>query len=91
MHSRTTDGPTNGASPGWFRRSLGVFRYSRRAVELVWATSRGLTVALAALTLIAGLLPPAIAWTGSLIIDAVVAAIDSGAAAERAQALLGNL
>src|SRR3546814_18418259 len=36
---------------------LGVFRYSRRAVELVWSTSRGLTVALGLLTLVAGLLP----------------------------------
>src|SRR3546814_18697589 len=53
---------------------LGVFRYSRRAVELVWSTSRGLTVALGLLTLVAGLLPAGVAWIGALIIDAVVAA-----------------
>ena len=53
---------------------LGVFRYSRRAVELVWSTSRGLTVALGLLTLVAGLLPAGVAWVGALIIDAVVAA-----------------
>src|SRR3546814_7170647 len=50
---------------------LGVFRYSRRAVELVWSTSRGLTVALGLLTLVAGLLPAGVAWIGALIIDAV--------------------
>ena len=33
---------------------LGVFRYSRRAVELVWSTHRGLTISLAILTVTAG-------------------------------------
>ena len=57
------------------RRSfLGVFRYSRRALELVWTTSRTLTVALGILTLVAGILPAGMAWVGALIIDAVVAA-----------------
>jgi ATP-binding cassette subfamily B protein len=57
------------------RRSfLGVFRYSRRALGLVWSTHRGLTVALGMLTVAAGVLPAAMAWVGALIIDAVVAA-----------------
>ena len=56
------------------RGFLGVFRYSRRAMELVWTTNRRLTVALAVLTLLAGVLPAAMAWVGALIIDAVVAA-----------------
>jgi len=57
------------------RRSfLGVFRYSRRALGLVWTTSRQLTLVLGALTLVAGVLPAAMAWVGALIIDAVVAA-----------------
>jgi ATP-binding cassette subfamily B protein len=56
------------------RGFLGVFRYSRRALELVWTTNRRLTVALALLTLAAGVLPAAMAWVGALIIDAVVAA-----------------
>lgn len=56
------------------RGILGVFRYSRRAIELVWTTSPRLTVILAVVTLLAGLLPAAIAWVGALIIDAVVAA-----------------
>ncbi|KAF0286548.1 ABC transporter permease [Spiribacter sp. SSL99] len=56
---------------------LGVFRYSRRAIELVWQTSRLLTLVLATGTLVAGLLPAAAAWVGQLIVDGVVAAIDA--------------
>ena len=55
---------------------LGVFRYSRRAVVLVWSTHKGLTVALAVLTVTAGVLPAGIAYVGKLIVDAVVAQID---------------
>ncbi|MBL0162580.1 MAG: ABC transporter ATP-binding protein [Xanthomonadales bacterium] len=54
------------------RSFLGTFRFSRRAVELVWSTSHALTIALGALTLIAGLLPAGIAWVGAHIVDAVV-------------------
>jgi ATP-binding cassette subfamily B protein len=80
-HPTSTSGPPADAP----RRSyLGVFRYSRRALELVWTTSRALTLALGALTLVAGVLPAAMAWVGALIIDAVVAATavyrDTGAA-----------
>jgi ATP-binding cassette subfamily B protein len=57
------------------RQFLGVFRYSRRAVELVWSTSRRLTVAFALLTVVAGVLPAAVAWVGQLIVDSVVAAM----------------
>ena len=56
------------------RQFLGVFRYSRRALGLVWSTSRVLTVILGVVTVLAGVLPAAIAWFGALIIDAVVAA-----------------
>ena len=62
---------------GFLRRALGVFAYSRRALELVWTTSRSLTLTLAVLTVLAGVLPAAIAWVGKLIVDAVVAAIDA--------------
>jgi ATP-binding cassette subfamily B protein len=62
--------PPEATSRGFF----GVFRYSRRAMELVWTTNRQLTVALAVLTLLAGVLPAAMAWVGALIIDAVLAA-----------------
>jgi ATP-binding cassette subfamily B protein len=55
-----------------------VFRYTRHAIELVWSTSRPLTIALAGLTLAAGVLPAGIAWVGARIVDAVVAAIAAG-------------
>src|SRR6185437_3789356 len=58
---------------------FGVFKYSRRAVELVWSTSHGLTVALAVLTIIAGVLPASVAFVGSRIVDSVVAAMRTGA------------
>ncbi|MBV6624352.1 MAG: ABC transporter ATP-binding protein [Rivularia sp. (in: Bacteria)] len=54
------------------RQSFAVFRYSGRAVNLVWTTNRTLTIILAVLTLVAGLLPAAVAYIGKLIVDAVV-------------------
>ncbi|TLZ08739.1 MAG: ABC transporter ATP-binding protein [Gammaproteobacteria bacterium] len=55
-----------------------MFRYSRRALELVWSTNGALTVALGLLTLAAGVLPASVAYVGALIVDAVVGAIRSG-------------
>ena len=69
----------------FWRRTTGVFRYTLRALELVWATSRPLTFVLGGLTLTAGLLPGAIAWTGKQLIDAVVHA--SGGAGDASLAL----
>src|SRR5580658_5415792 len=66
------------------RGFFGVFRYSRRALELVWSTNRTLTLALAAFTLAAGILPAAVAYVGALIVDAVVNAIRTGASAQHA-------
>ena len=63
------------STASFFTRFLGVFVYSRRALGLVWTTSRGLTIALAVLTLIAGVLPAVIAYIGQLIVDGVVAAM----------------
>ncbi|MBD2627989.1 ABC transporter ATP-binding protein [Trichormus variabilis] len=54
------------------RQSLTVFRYGGRAVSLVWTTSHSLTILLAILTLVTGLLPAAISYIGKLIVDAVV-------------------
>ena len=56
---------------------FGVFGYSRRAVSLVWSTNRSLTLAIAGLTALAGVLPAAVAWVGARIVDAVVSAIAS--------------
>ncbi len=63
------------ADVGFTTRALGVFGYTTRAIELVWTTSRPLTVTLGVLTLIAGILPAAIAWVGQLIVDGVVFAM----------------
>ncbi|MHB8815295.1 MAG: ABC transporter ATP-binding protein [Steroidobacteraceae bacterium] len=65
------------------RGFFGVFRYSRRAIELVWRTNRMLTLSLAGLTVIAGLLPASVFYVGSLIVDAVVSAIRAGGADTR--------
>ena len=59
---------------GQLRGFVGVFRYSRRALGLVWSTSQPLTIALGVLTLLAGTLPAGIAWVGAQIVDAVLAA-----------------
>lgn len=72
---------SDNASTAFARGFFGVFRYSRRALELVWTTSRALTVALALLTLLAGVLPAAVAYVGALIVDSVVAAIRTYAGA----------
>ncbi|MEM7276477.1 MAG: ABC transporter ATP-binding protein [Pseudomonadota bacterium] len=55
-----------------------MFLYTKRAIELVWSTSPVLTLWLALLTLAAGLLPAGIAYVGKLIVDAVVAAMETG-------------
>ena len=66
---------------------LSFWRYSRRAIALVWSTHRKLTIALGMLTLAAGLMPAGVAYFGKLIVDAVVAAFEanrSGAAPDYA-------
>jgi ABC-type multidrug transport system fused ATPase/permease subunit len=68
-------------------RSLSIYQYCGRAIGLVWATDRTLTIALAGLTLIAGLLPGVVAYVGKLIVDAVVQATQSGLANDRELAL----
>jgi len=65
------------SNPDLARGFAGVFAYSRRAIELVWTTSRPLSFAFGALTLLAGAFPAAIAYVGALIVDAVVAAINT--------------
>ena len=81
-----------GASPKVsFDGYLSFWRYSRRAIALVWSTHRGLTVGLALLTLAAGLLPAGIAYLGKLIVDAVVAALaanQAGTAPDHAHVFL---
>ncbi len=74
-----THPPLSGTqNPQLKRGFLGVFAYSGRALELVWSTNRQLTLVLASLTLIAGVLPAGIAYVGATIIDAVLEAIRMG-------------
>jgi len=69
------------------RGYLNVFRYSGRAIQLVWTTSKRLSVVLAILSLVGGVVPAAIAYVGKLIVDAVVHAAETGATADRWLAL----
>src|SRR5580658_7697813 len=62
---------------GNFQRSIAaLFEYSRRALMLVWTTNRALSIALAALTVLAGVLPAGVAYIGALIVDAVIHAAE---------------
>lgn len=69
------------------RQSLSIFQYCGRAVSLVWTTHRTLTLILAIFTLVAGLIPAAVAYVGKLIVDAVVLASQSGLSGDRVSAL----
>jgi len=63
------------AERGALRRGLtGVLDYGRRALVLVWTTNRPLSLLLAGLTVVAGVLPAGVAYVGSLIVDAVIRA-----------------
>ena len=75
LNPSSAPGPGSRGGLATLRAVPGVFQYTRHALELVWATSRALTVALALLTLAAGMLPAGIAWVGAQIVDAVVAAM----------------
>ena len=55
-------------------------------MEIVWSTSAALTLAMAATTIVAGVLPATIATVGGMFVDAVASAIaQSGEAAEQAR------
>jgi ATP-binding cassette, subfamily B, bacterial len=69
--------PVTAADQNGLQRSLfGVFAYSRRALALVWTTNKALSITLAVLTLIAGVLPAGVAYVGAQIVDAVIHAAD---------------
>jgi len=56
-------------------------------MELVWTTSRAITIWLGVLSAVSGALPAALAYVGKLIVDAVVLAARTGGDAERLRAL----
>ena len=53
-----------------------MFAYGSRALALVWSTNKALSVGLALLTLIAGVLPAGVAYVGAKIVDAVIHAAE---------------
>ena len=65
------------------REFFGVFQYSGRALQLVWTTSRALTLALVVLSIASGILPAGIAYVGKWLVDAVVSAAAHQAEVDR--------
>jgi ATP-binding cassette, subfamily B, bacterial len=51
------------------RQFFGVFKYSRRALQLLWTTSKPLSFILGFCTILAGVLPSGVAWVGARIVD----------------------
>ncbi len=72
-------------SGGFIKQFREVFRYSPKALALVWDTSRGLMITVALLTLLGGLLPGALAYVSKLIVDAIVLAIETEQGADKAK------
>jgi len=91
VHPPRSRPSVRGEEPLTLRGFFGVFRYSRRALELAWSTNRPLTVALGLLTLLAGILPALVAVVGALIVDAVLRSGGSAAHVLRLVALEGVL
>ncbi|MFN2410181.1 MAG: hypothetical protein ABR539_07780, partial [Halomonas sp.] len=77
--------PSSDAPTAPISSFLSVFSYSRRALGLVWETSRWMMLGLALCTLVAGVLPALAAWVGQLIVDGVVSAMDAHQAATKAK------
>ena len=69
--------------PGKWRQLRQSFTHTPQAVRFVWRTNRWATVGLGLLTLGGALLPASQAWVGKLIVDGVVASIQSGQDAEQ--------
>jgi ATP-binding cassette, subfamily B, bacterial len=66
-----------------WRRLRQSFTHTPQAVRFVWRTNRWATMGLALLTLGGALLPATQAWVGKLIVDGVVASIQSAQDAEQ--------
>jgi ATP-binding cassette, subfamily B, bacterial len=70
------DAPPSGDAASPRRGFFSVFAYSKRALALVWTTNKSLSIGLALLTLVAGVLPAGIAFVGAKIVDAVIHAAE---------------
>ena len=69
------------------RAYFGVFKYSKRAIELVWSTNRALTIGLAIGSLIAGLVPTGIAYVSKRLIDSILLASHTATVDDRHAAM----
>lgn len=81
-------GPTQARRPSAVRRLLGAAGYVQHAFRLVWSTEPRLATWMLALTACAGALPVGVAYVGKLVVDGVLQAVTSGAAADRTQVLI---
>jgi ATP-binding cassette subfamily B protein len=66
-----------------WRSYLGVFKYSRRALRLVWGANRTLAIGLAIGSLLGGLMPSAIAVVGKHLLNAILTAAKTHSTADR--------
>lgn len=83
---RSAPAPTSGTLT--WKSIVGVFGYARRALGLVWATSRGVTIALGVGAVVSGVAPTAMAWAGKRLVDAIVTASATHEVADRDAALM---
>lgn len=83
-----TGGVDGHGERGEVETSVGVFKYTSHAIRLVWSTSKRLSVSLAVLSAVAGVLPAGIAWVGKRIVDGVVRASETGAVEDQRAALM---
>jgi ATP-binding cassette subfamily B protein/ATP-binding cassette subfamily C protein len=60
-----------------------IFKHLPATLAMVWKADKAAVIAVAALTVVAAVVPAAIAWVGKLIVDGVVRAAKSGLPADR--------
>jgi ATP-binding cassette subfamily B protein len=70
-----------------WRQARQSFTHTPQALRFVWRTNRWATVGLGLLTIGGALLPATQAWVGKLIVDGVVASIQSGQDAEQVRSV----
>ncbi len=87
-HKAGGPAPLMPSDPIPWRNYLGVFKYSKRAIQLVWKTNRALTIGIALTALVAGLLPGGIAWVGKHLINNIILAASTKAASDRQDSMM---
>jgi ATP-binding cassette subfamily B protein len=67
----------------WWQNAGATLAGVPRALRLVWGAHRGYTAGMAIFSVVFGILPTATAWVSKLLIDGVVAAVESGGRQDR--------